>query len=152
MSRALWFLFGLVAISLVIFLIWATSDFLGFERSQSTQNHGIRAVGVITSLTNSTECNRGDCNPSAAARVRLEPPTHGRSTSTIHASGKLTLGDGSVTPVLLDPQDLAYAEIPGDPLHQLPDMFYPLGLFIILLGVTASSVIVVRRKRMSQSP
>lgn len=130
------------------------STFVSFERSQSTQHHGIRATVFIVAVDNtSTPCNYYSlsCSDTASARAQLFVPIHGRHRTTIHAAGKIAQGPDTVGHVLLDPYNLAYAEFPGDPLDDVGNLVTAVYVWVILWGLVLGGFEENRARRRRRS-
>jgi hypothetical protein len=115
-------------------------------RSQETQHHGVRVPVFVGRVTNTQHCGRGGCYYTFAASAELARPFHGHSTTTLHGQGTLRRGVG-VAIALLDPNEPAYAELPGDPLADATDWAVPLGLIGLIAGTVTFSVAHSRRRR-----
>jgi hypothetical protein len=138
---------GLVVVGVLAWVPTQTVvNFVSWERSQSTQNHGIRATAIFLHVTNTKHCERGGCYFTAAAPARLIPPVRGQARTTVHGAGKFTGGAGSSVRILVDRRDLGYAEFAGDPLLVVADWAIFLGLWIFFWGVTGWIVLQTRHR------
>ena len=130
-----WWLRVLPAIMAVV-LIFATvvlyqsaSDAQDADRqSHRAQTGGLRAVGVVTAVQNSTHTYT---NPATRWRlpytyawyrakltIHLQPAVAGALTTTAYSPKRSSLVPGNSVTVLLDPDDLSYAEFNGMPLQR----------------------------------
>jgi hypothetical protein len=82
-------------------------------RSSYVQHHGIRANATVESVVNTQHCSRGGCNYTSAIFVTLSPPIDGAQTTVVHSPDFSNLFFGLQVPVLVDPQEPSYAELPG---------------------------------------
>jgi hypothetical protein len=106
------FAFGAVALA-----IGAIVSVNQAARSSYVQAHGIKAVATVVWVYNTQHCNMNDtsCYYTSQIDVTLHPPVDGVSSTTVNAPFESALNPGDVTPVLVDPHDLGYAEFPGSP-------------------------------------
>jgi hypothetical protein len=106
------FAFGAVALA-----IGAIISVNQAARSSYVQAHGIKAVATVVWVYNTQHCNSNNtsCYYTSQIDVTLRPPVDGVSSTTVNAPFESALNPGDVTPVLVDPHDLGYAEFPGSP-------------------------------------
>jgi uncharacterized protein DUF3592 len=126
----------------VVFLIFtgvavfgAVAAFSGAARSSYTQSNGVADNATVVSVSNNqdTSCGRhGNCTTSYSAQVTttLNQPVSGDDATTINIPNNVSYTVGQVVPVLVDPQDPGYAELPG-----LPYAKEGAAILIVLAGV-----------------
>lgn len=86
------------------------------QRSSYTQAHGVRTAGTVVSAVNTSVCSaRGGCSYTASIVVLLSSPVRGTTTTTVSYPDRTQLARGDAVTVLVDPQQLGYAELPGHP-------------------------------------
>ena len=94
--------------------------------SSYTQHHGIPDTGTISNVSN-TRSDRGSW--SATVQITLDRPVDGATSTTLQVGNAVNSPDGTHETVLVDPQDPAHAEYPGQPT-------YPLQVAVIFLSFT----------------
>jgi hypothetical protein len=94
--------------------------------SNYTQHHGILDSGTISNVSN-TRSDRGSW--SATVQITLDRPVDGATSTTLTVGNEVNSPDGTPVTVLVDPQDPAHAEYPGQPI-------YPLQVAVIFLSFT----------------
>ncbi len=106
------FAFGAVALA-----IGAIISVNQAARSSYVQAHGIKSVATVVWVYNTEHCssNNSSCYYTSQIDVTLHPPVDGVSSTTVNAPFESALNPGDITPVLVDPHDLGYAEFPGSP-------------------------------------
>jgi hypothetical protein len=93
----------------------AVSDHAQAARSAYTQQHGVPEPGHVLGAVNDEHCGRSSCSYTAAITVSLGSPVGGAVTSTVHLNAFTDALPGDVLPVLVDPRQPDYAELPGRP-------------------------------------
>jgi hypothetical protein len=93
----------------------AVSDHAQAARSAYTQQHGVPEQAHVLSAVNDEHCGRSSCSYTAAISVTLGTPVGGAVTSTVHVNAFTDALPGEVLPVLVDPRQPDYAELPGQP-------------------------------------
>ena len=101
-----------------------------YNLSSYTQHHGILDSGTISSVTN-TRSDKGFW--SATIQITLDRPVDGATGTTLQVGNAVNSPDGTPETVLVDPQDPAHAEYPGQPTYPLLEPV----LFLSLTGVSA---------------
>jgi hypothetical protein len=94
--------------------------------SSYTQHHGIPDSGTISNVSN-TRSSRGSW--SATVQINLDRPVDGATSTTVQVGNAVNSPDGTHETVLVDPQEPAHAEYPGQPA-------YPLQVAVIFLSFT----------------
>ncbi|MGO9789178.1 MAG: hypothetical protein ACLP8S_06555 [Solirubrobacteraceae bacterium] len=102
--------FGVATIGLAV---GAVSTHSQGVRSAFVQSHGVRAAAVVDRVDNTQHCSRSGCNYTAAVVVTLKAPVRGARTSVVHYPDYSDLVSGESVVVLVDPQQTAYAGLPG---------------------------------------
>jgi hypothetical protein len=98
--------------------------------SNYTQHHGIPDSGTISNVSNT----RSNASWSAAVQITLDRPVDGATSTTLTVGNAVNSPDGTPVTVLVDPQDPAHAEYPGQPT-------YPLQVAVIFLSFTGVSAL-----------
>ncbi len=129
------------AIQFLVFTAFAVGMLVGTfvihseaTRSDRVQHHGVLRAGTVTSVHNTYHSSRGGGYYTASVHVSFTPPFDGRDTTVVHYPGRFDAGDGSPYPVLLDPSNPGYAEIPGYPATRSWSWIVTL-VFAVLIGV-----------------
>jgi hypothetical protein len=87
-------------------------------RSSYTQANGVRDRATVSEARNQgCEHKRAQdpCAPSATVWVRLDEPVAGTTDSVVSVPHTVPFSAGQSIPVLVDPKDPGYAELPGQP-------------------------------------
>ena len=89
-------------------------------RSSQVQHHGLHATGVVQTVQAQTSCSPDPhgslpCFTSATFSIALAPPARGIRETTVHQTGSAEVRVHQRVKVLLDPEHLSYAELPGRP-------------------------------------
>ncbi|HZZ96372.1 MAG TPA: hypothetical protein VFE19_05135 [Jatrophihabitantaceae bacterium] len=87
-------------------------------RSDETQRHGILVNSTVLTVEDGTHCVNYVCTNTPDFIVRLHRPVEGRTTTTVHDpdDDPADLTYRNNLPILVDPQEPSYAELPGKPL------------------------------------
>jgi hypothetical protein len=97
----------------------AVTAYTEAARSSYTQSNGVADNATVVNVDNSqdTSCARSSCSTSYSAQVTttLSQPVGGAGTATINIPNNVGYTAGQVVPVLVDPRDPGYAELPGLP-------------------------------------
>jgi hypothetical protein len=116
------------------------------QRSALVQQRGIATSGTVQSVDNTRQCSKWlTCSYTAAFPVRLSLPVHGASTTTVHYRGYAHLLAGEQVTVLVDPQQVAYAELPGSPFTRSSDWIGGLVAAIVFALAAVFAVLALRR-------
>lgn len=102
-------------IATVCCIAGAVSDHEQAARSAYTQQHGVPEQAHVLGVANDQHCGRSSCSYTAAIAVTLGTPVGGAVTSTVHLNAFSDALPGEVLPVLVDPRQPDYAELPGRP-------------------------------------
>jgi hypothetical protein len=121
----------MVVVAAVLFL------FSFHIRSQSaksayTQAHGVYNQATVVSVNNIAHQSHSQSGSSttwytAEVFVKLNPPIRGRSQTMVHVPHSVSYAAGDPVSVLVDPQALSYAELPGQPSVTGKDLWAMLG-------------------------
>jgi hypothetical protein len=103
-------IFGALTIGLVMGAFSVKSD---GERSAYTQKHGIPATAIVTHVNNIEDCGRSSCSWHSKITVQLLRPVRGATTTVVSYPDESFLHDGDRVGILVDPNQLDYAEFPG---------------------------------------
>lgn len=115
-------------------------------KSSYTQASGVSDLATVTNVDNKQSCGRHSCDYYAYVTVTLRTPVGGHASTVVNVPRNVSYSSGLTLPVLVDPKDPGYAELPGSPYETNGDtaasaLFAALTL---LLGITG----VVRGVRM----
>lgn len=84
-------------------------------RSSDVQHHGIRALGTVEEVRNTSHSSRSGTYYTADITVNLSPPVQGRTTTLVRYPGRFRAPAGYPLAVVVDRHDPGYAEFPGSP-------------------------------------
>jgi hypothetical protein len=128
------------------------SDYL---LSNYTQHHGILDSGTVSNVSNS-RTDRGSW--SATVRITLDRPVDGATSTTLTVGNAVNSPDGTPVTVLVDPQDPAHAEYPGQPTYRLQVAVIVLSFvtgvsaLLFIFAVWRLAVIRFRNRRLPPPP
>ena len=116
--RFVWPLLVLVLLAFTAFFtVSAVKGHSDAQRSARIQKDGIRVVGTVASVTNhrttSNINNHYRWHYTADVTVALRPAVEGHDRTTLHFRRQSMLPVGQALTVLLDPEDLGHAQLPG---------------------------------------
>jgi hypothetical protein len=147
-----------------LFLIVAlTAVFVGFstlaiahhsdnDRSAYVQAHGLRRSAVVDRVQNSATTDKGVTTYTATLSVTVTFPASGDRNAVVYDPGRAQVKQGSTITVLLDPQQPAYAELPGHPDQGgvLPVFFSFIALLggVMAVGLSLAFIAAIRRRPM----
>jgi Protein of unknown function (DUF3592) len=145
----------------VVFLIFtgvavfgAVVAFSGAARSSYTQSNGVADDATVVNVSNvqDTSCARSSCSTTYTAQVTttLSQPVSGDDATTINIPNNVSYTVGQVVPVLVDPQDPAYAELPGLPYatEGAAILIVLGGVFCLAIGALCTSSAVRMHRRL----
>ncbi len=136
----------------IVLIVVSVSEHADAARTSYTQAHGVRRAARVISEDTST-----GKHPTSAVAVRLSEPVHGHDTTTVHIQGAPAYSPGAPVTVVVDPQDPAYAELPGAPYTSPGQWEIPLviglaDIVIIPFGIGVAALRRLRsRRRLRQS-
>jgi hypothetical protein len=99
------------------------------NQSSFVQQHGLAGTATVQWVDENQVCGRASCSYAATIGAALDPPVRGADSTIIHYPGYSDLVVGQTVPVLVDPGQLGYAELPGS--------LYAHSVLWILLAVLA---------------
>jgi hypothetical protein len=106
-------------------------------KSSYTQGHGTRTTGTVELVNNEQSCGRYSCSYTSRISVSLSPPVDGVDMTIVHFPDYSSLNSGDQVPVLVDPKDPSYAELPGHTFQSSWVWLVPVVLGILCAGLTA---------------
>ena len=134
---------GVVTVVLVVLAVAGVSS---WQRSHETQAHGLRATGVVTSLVVVNHSSRYSSYDTYNLVVKLTPPVRGRQSTVVNTNYESPPASvGQRVEVLVDPNDLGYAELPDAPVATISNTIAPLAFVVVIGGALAWSL--ARRRR-----
>jgi hypothetical protein len=134
----MWLACALLSLGGLVFV--ATVVSAAANKSGYTQAHGLPRSGIVTSVAN----QKGKTS-SADVGVRLGEPVDGQAATTAHLPSVTSLKPGMTVRVLVDPQDLSYAEFPGR--RYSSEVSAELGVAIFLASFAVFGFLAARRGR-----
>ena len=122
LRRYVWPLVAVVLVAFTAFFVGAAiSGRSDAARSARVQSSGLKAIGTVSNVANHRQTITNNSNSTIQTRYRysadvtvaLNPPVRGRDHTNLHFERQSPLQVGQTVSVLLDPDDLGYAEQPG---------------------------------------
>lgn len=104
--------------SFVFFSTFAIGNLSAIDRSAYVQAHGLRRAAVVEAVQNFSTTYRGTTSYTATINVTVRSPAGGDRNAVVYVPAQdqaEPAEPGSTITVLLDPQQQAYAELPGQP-------------------------------------
>lgn len=138
-----------MAVLAAIFGVVTGVGFSGWSQSNDTQHHGIAAIGTVTNVVKVHHTTRSGGYSTYNLDVHLSPAVQGRSTTTVHTpDGHPPASDGQQISVLLDPHNPGYAELPGQPVHDLSLAIAGIVLLSIIVAIAGWRLVrgLIRRR------
>ena len=99
----------------VAFVVLAVSTYSRAQHSAYVQNHGLHGSASVLSAEDVAHASRSGTHYTCQLTVSLVPPVDGVISTVVYYPARCQLGVGDRTPVLIDPHQLSYAELPGSP-------------------------------------
>ncbi|HEX3425235.1 MAG TPA: hypothetical protein VHT30_03830 [Acidimicrobiales bacterium] len=147
--------FAVVAgcVLIAVFFLGLTIDvFAGWRHSTSVQSHGVRTTGIVKRIDMIVHDTRGGSYTTINLEVMLVPPIGGRTLATVHTpESTAPAAVGDTIPVLVDPSNTGYAELPGKPAQDLIGSIVGLLAVVIFLVLAVSAFIGYREARKKAS-
>jgi hypothetical protein len=83
------------------------------NQSSFVQRHGLAATATVQWVDENPVCGRATCSYAATLGGTLDPTVRGIASTIIHYPGYSDLVVGQTISVLVDPDQLGYAELPS---------------------------------------
>jgi hypothetical protein len=133
----------------IVFIIVSFATRSEAALSGFVQAHGVRRAAVILNVQNeehhsTTTTGSGSgrhtttsTSWTALVQVSLAAPVGAQTRTTVHVPGYESAAAGDQLTVLVDPDDPAYAELPGSPSTSplLPTIFLIVGSVMVAIGI-----------------
>ncbi|HTW97694.1 MAG TPA: DUF3592 domain-containing protein [Acidimicrobiales bacterium] len=130
----------LFLVVLAISVVSTVAEERDASRSAFTQSNGIPVEATVSSVDDIWHSERyGSGYYTSEIYVVLQRPVDGTRSSTVYYPGQYS--GGSTMPVVVDPDDPSYSEVPGSPSTARSTWYGLLGLDVVILALLVCSIV-----------